>query len=256
MSFRTTIARRLLSLGRLVQSLALMVMKPDDLVEFGRQMYARPHNVAEWASDPVVGPGLRPEELALIEQLPTKSGKLLLLDVGGGREAIPLARAGFLVTGVDFIPGMVEQAKANAEKAGVRLEGLVQEISGLDVAPESYDVVWLSAAMYSSVPTRRRRIAMLKRIHRALHPAATFSANFTGVATSRLVGAARGSNAPLPCSPSAISPTSQGICSGWTTNLFTAFGPKRNCAQSSRRAVSASPISTSAIQSHAARQRW
>jgi SAM-dependent methyltransferase len=178
MSFRITLARRLISLGRLVQSLAPMVMKPDDLVEFGRQMYARPHNVASWASDQNVRPGLCPEELALVEQLPTKRGKLLLLDIGGGREAIPLARAGFLVTGVDFIPGMVEQAKANAEKAGVRIEGLVQEISSLDVAPQSYDVVWLSAAMYSCVPTRRRRIAMLKRIHRALRPGGYFLCQF------------------------------------------------------------------------------
>jgi SAM-dependent methyltransferase len=178
MSFRITLARRLIWLGGLVESLAPMVMKPDDLVEFGRQRYARPRIVASWASDQYIRSGLCPEELALLEHLPTKRGKLLLLGVGGGREAIPLARAGFLVTGVDFIPGMVEQAKANAEKAGVRMEGFVQDISRLDVPPESYDVAWLSAAMYSCVPTRRRRIAMVKRIHRALRPGGCFLCQF------------------------------------------------------------------------------
>jgi SAM-dependent methyltransferase len=165
-------------MSKLIESLAVMVLRPDDLVEFGRQMYARPHNVAGWSRDDLVQPGLNLDEKILLDKLPLKQGRLLLLEVGGGREAIPLAQAGFAVTGVDFIPGMVEQAKANAEKTGVRIEGLVQEISRLEVPPESYDVVWLSAAMYSCVPTRRRRIAMLKRIHRALHPGGYFLCQF------------------------------------------------------------------------------
>lgn len=125
MSIRITLARRLISLGKLVQSLALMVMKPDDLVEFSRQTYARSHNVASWAGDQTVSHGLRPEELALVEQLSARCGQLLLLGVGGGREAIPLAQMGFDVTGVDFVPAMIEAAKANAARASVRIEGIV-----------------------------------------------------------------------------------------------------------------------------------
>jgi SAM-dependent methyltransferase len=98
--------------------------------------------------------------------------------MGGGREAIPLAQAGFAVTGVDFVPEMIERAKANAEEAGVRLKGLVQDISRLDVPPESYDVAWLWAGMYSSVPTGQRRVAMLKCIHRALRPGGYFVCQF------------------------------------------------------------------------------
>ena len=180
MSIRIALARRLISLGRLVQSLVLMVMKPDDLVEFGRQTYARPHNVASWASDKNVRRGLRPEELALVEQLPSKDGarRVLLLGVGGGREAIPLAQMGFDVTGVDFVPALIEEAKANAERAGVHIEGIVQEISRLDVPPASFDVVWLSAAMYLCVPTRARRAAFLRRVHRALKPGGHFLCQF------------------------------------------------------------------------------
>jgi SAM-dependent methyltransferase len=178
MSWRIRTARFLFRVSNLFESLPLMVMRPDDLVEFSRQMYARPQNVAAWGSDDVVQQGLDPDEQEVLEKLPSMQGRLLLLDVGGGREAIPLAQAGFSVTGVDFVPEMIEQAKANAEKAGVRLEGLVQEISSLDVAPESYDVAWLWAAMYSCVPTRRRRLAMLKRIHGALRPGGYFLCQF------------------------------------------------------------------------------
>jgi len=165
-------------MSKLIESLALMVLRPDDLVEFGRQMYMRPHNVTAWSRDDLVQPGLNLDEQILLDKLPLKQGRLLLLGAGGGREAIPLAQAGFAVTGVDFVPEMIEQAKANAEKAGVRLEGLVQEISRLDVPSESYDVVWLSAAMYSCVPTRQRRIAMLKRIHGALRSGGYFLCQF------------------------------------------------------------------------------
>lgn len=145
---RITLGRFLIRLGKFVQSLAVMVMRPDDLVEFGRQMYTRPHNVASWGRPELVYRGLGLNETALLEHLPLKQGRLLLLGVGGGREAIPLAQMGFDVTGVDFVPGMVEKARENAAQRGVRIEGLVQEISKLDVPDGAYDVVWLCAAMY------------------------------------------------------------------------------------------------------------
>ena len=175
---RITLGRFLIRLGKFVQSLAVMVMRPDDLVEFGRQMYTRPHNVASWGQPDLVDRGLSPDETALLEHLPHKEGRLLLLGVGGGREAIPLAQMGFAVTGVDFIPEMVEKARENAAQRGVKIEGLVQEISKLDVPTGAYDVVWLCAAMYSCVPTRSRRVAMLRRIRRGLRPGGHFVCQF------------------------------------------------------------------------------
>jgi SAM-dependent methyltransferase len=168
----------MLRTSKLIESLSLMAMRPDDQLEFSRETYARPHNVAAWGSDDFTQGGLDPDEQKLLDKLPFKRGRLLLLCVGGGREAIPLAQAGFSVTGVDFVPEMVEQARTNAEKAGVRFDGLVQEISRLDLPGESYDVVWLSAAMYSCVPTGQRRIAMLERIHHALRPGGFFLCQF------------------------------------------------------------------------------
>jgi len=170
MRLRVVLARGMIRLGRLIESLAAMVMRPDDLVEFGRQSYARPHIVTGWGRAGLVDPGLNDQEKSLLEHLPPRKGQLLLLGVGGGREAIPLAQIGFEVTGVDFIPEMVDKAKENARRHGVTIAGLVQEFSRLDVPDASFDIAWLSAAMYSCVPTRRRRIEMLHRIGRALRP--------------------------------------------------------------------------------------
>lgn len=122
--------------------------------------------------------GLYPDEMALLEKVPLKQGRVLLLCVGDGREAISLVRMGFEVTGVDFVPEIVEKAKNNAVRCGLRFEGLVQEISKLEVPAGSYDLVWLSVAMYSCVPTRRRRVKMLKRIRRALRPEGHFLCQF------------------------------------------------------------------------------
>lgn len=170
MSVRVSLARGLLRLGAFVQSLALMVMRPDDLVEFSRQSYARPRSVEGWSEDALLDSGLSSSELDLVAAVSDTTGNLLLLGVGGGREAIPLARMGFQVTGVDYVPAMVDRAIESAARRGLKIEGLVQEISRLDVPAGAYDVVWLSRAMYSCVPTRARRVEMVRRIARALKP--------------------------------------------------------------------------------------
>jgi SAM-dependent methyltransferase len=168
----------LIRLGGFIQSLALMVMRPNDLIEFSRQTYARKKMVEGFGRQDLVSPTLHLDEQTLLDKLPLKKGRLLLLGVGGGREAIPLAQMGFEVTGVDFVPEMVEKAKENAASHGVRIEGLVQEISKIDVSAGSYDVAWLSAAMYSCVPTKSRRVEMLQSISNALKPGGYFLCQF------------------------------------------------------------------------------
>lgn len=168
----------MIRLGKLIQTLAVAVMRPDDLIEFNRQSYADPVSVKGWSCAKVLDDGLTPEEKDLLEHSPVRSGRLLLLGVGGGREAIALARCGFQVTGVDFVAGMVESTKANASRRGISFGGLVQEISQIDVPNGSYDLAWLSARMYSCIPTRRRRVAMLRRIARALRAGGCFICQF------------------------------------------------------------------------------
>lgn len=175
---RIASARFMIRLGKLIQLLAAAIMRPDDLIEFSRRTYAHPTCVADWSRADLVDEGLNPDELALLKRSPVQNGWLLLLGLGGGREAIPLAKQGFLVTGVDFVARMVEGAKASAARHGVPLEGLVQEISQLDVPHGAYDLAWLAARMYSCVPTRRRRVQMLRRIARALRAGGCFICQF------------------------------------------------------------------------------
>lgn len=168
----------MLRAGNFLRSLAVVVMRPADLMEFSRQNYAAPESVAAWSRDEVVNAGLTPEELELLEQVPATHGRLLLLGVGGGREALPLARRGFEITAVDFVGAMVARALEHAARADVKISGLVQNIAALDVPAESFDVVWLSAAMYSCIPTRPGRQDMLRRVQNALKPGGHFVCQF------------------------------------------------------------------------------
>lgn len=175
---RVKMGHFLLRLGRVIQSLAIMVMRPDDLVEFSRKFYSNPEELFNWCNEEMVDQGLNPLEEALLREMPLKTGRLLLLDVGGGREAIPLAKAGFEVSGVDFIPEMVHRAQENAARHGVNILGIVQEISKLNLPEGSYDIAWLANSMYSSIPTRKRRLDFLRRVHQALKPGGYFFCSF------------------------------------------------------------------------------
>lgn len=175
---RVAIGEKILSFGGFIKSLAVVIMRPSDLIEFSRRTYTQQSSVAGWASADVIRSGLNSDEEALLKKIPLRKGRLLILGVGGGREAIPLARMGFAVTGLDFIAEMVEKAKDNARRNGVTMDGLVQELSHLDLTCETYDIIWLSAAMYSCVPTRKRRTAMLRKIHESLKPGGFFVCQF------------------------------------------------------------------------------
>lgn len=178
MSMRIRAARFLLNIGIFLESLPVVVMKPDELVEFSRQNYSRPQVIESWSNEAHINSGLYENELDLLQDIGVKSGNLLILGVGGGREAIPLARMGFRVTGVDYVTKMVDRAIENAARAGISIEGQVQDISKLDVPANAFDVVWLSCVAYSCVPTRKRRIEMVQRIRKALKPGGYFLCQF------------------------------------------------------------------------------
>lgn len=178
MGIRIALARSTIRLGKFIESLAIMIMTSDTLVDYSRQHYSSISSVETWGAEGSQDKGLSQNEISLLEANPIKEGKALVLCVGGGREAITLAQMGFEVTGVDFIPEMVQKAKENVALHGFEMEGLVQDISKLEAPEGSYDVVWLSASMYSCVPTRRRRVEMLRKIRNALRPGGCFICQF------------------------------------------------------------------------------
>jgi len=176
---RFAAGRLLVRLGRFIQSLALMVMRPRDLLDFTRSAYSTPESVAGWAEDGLVDAGLAADEASLLEKVPVCGGELLLLGIGGGREAVPLVSMGFRVTGVEFVPELAARAEDNLRRRGQTIKVLVQDMSRLDLPEAFFDVAWLtSGGCYSSVPTRRLRVDVLGRIRRSLKPGGHFLCQF------------------------------------------------------------------------------
>jgi len=168
MGWRIHLGDFLIRLGKFIQTLALAVMTPENLIAYSRNAYIGTEAVSNWSNLDTIETGLFPLEANLIEKIDRRGGKLLLLGIGGGREAIPLGQMGFEVVGVDFIPEMATRAMENAARRGIKIAAQVQEISKIDLPAATYDVIWFSTAMYSSVPTKKRRTEMLRRMKPAL----------------------------------------------------------------------------------------
>lgn len=68
-----------------------------------------------------------PELVEFYSKIKNK-GKLLDLGCGQGRDSIPLAKLGFTVTGVDNSIAGIKQLNEIAEKEGLSLKGVVEDI--------------------------------------------------------------------------------------------------------------------------------
>ncbi len=96
--------------------------------------------------------------------------RVLDLGCGTGGHALPLARRGYDVTGIDLSPAMIAQAKAKAE-AGLTVTFTQGDLRRLDEAlPEagSYDAALILFAVLGYLPTNADLRAALSGVRRAL----------------------------------------------------------------------------------------
>jgi SAM-dependent methyltransferase len=102
-------------------------------------------------------------------------GPVLELGVGTGRLAVPLARAGHAVTGVDLDPAMLERARRAAAAAGgetlARLEFIEADIVGLHLAAAgSFRLAILALNTFLALGTREAQRAALGTVADHLAP--------------------------------------------------------------------------------------
>jgi SAM-dependent methyltransferase len=77
-----------------------------------------------------------------VDRLDLKAGTYVLdVACGTGNLAIPAARRGADVTGIDIAPNLIEQAKANAEREGLNAKFEVGDAEAMPYLDGSFDVV-------------------------------------------------------------------------------------------------------------------
>jgi len=89
-----------------------------------------------------------------VDRLELKPGTNLLdVACGNGNTAIPAAKAGAIVTGIDIAPYLIEQAIERAAEAGVDAEFDVGDVEGMPYEDASFDaVITMFGAMFAPRP--------------------------------------------------------------------------------------------------------
>ncbi len=99
-----------------------------------------------------------------------RSRTILDIGCGTGRHAIELARRGYTVTGADLSESMLNKARANAEKAGVRVRFLQADARKLTFSREFDFVQMICEGGFSLMETDEMNFDILKGAVNALKP--------------------------------------------------------------------------------------
>lgn len=99
----------------------------------------------------------------------SKAGRALDLGCGAGVFSVYMAKAGYEVTGIDFIPEALEMAKTYASEQGVSVRWLMQDLLTWEPA-EKFDIILDSGCLH----TISDKSAFKDRVTRWLSPDGDF----------------------------------------------------------------------------------
>ena len=92
----------------------------------------------------------------LIQDELRADGRMLVPGCGNGHDALALARAGWVVTGLDFAPRAVEAAQAHAKAADIDVTYEQGDLFAMPKAwAEAFDAVWEQTCYCAIHPDRR-----------------------------------------------------------------------------------------------------
>lgn len=167
---------------KLSRLLCALILKPDDLLNLNRCCYNLKSYLKGCEAESYLNAGLDSQEEYFFNHYAKPNISVLILGCGGGRECLALSKAGFKVTGVDFISGCISIARRNAAKLSLPISFIHQDASRLDLGPEAkFDSVVFSGLLYSLIPSREKRARMLTSIKKYLAAEGRIFLNFLSV---------------------------------------------------------------------------
>jgi SAM-dependent methyltransferase len=106
---------------------------------------------------------------ALAEQT---GGPVLELGCGTGRLTIPLARAGFAITGLDIVPAMLERARQKA--GGLPVRWVEADVRSFQLETQ-FRLIFATTGVVEHMLTRQDQEALLARVREHLAPDGLFA---------------------------------------------------------------------------------
>lgn len=107
--------------------------------------------------------GAHGEVARLLELTEVKAGRVLDLACGPGRHAIPLARRGLRVTGVDLSEYLLGKARARADEAKVAIDWVRQDMREF-VEPGAFDLAVNLSTSFGYFPIQADDMRVLKNM--------------------------------------------------------------------------------------------
>jgi SAM-dependent methyltransferase len=173
---RIALAKLLVRAGEFLRTMPVVVLRPSEVREYSRM--TNEQTAIHYAAANAADRGLTSDELSLLEKVPTRTGRVLILGGGGGREAVWFAQHGWHVAAVDISSNMLQETRAAMTQRELAFDGWVGDAALVELPRDSYDLVWMSTFLYSWILNRKRRIAMLRRIRDALKPGGALVVSF------------------------------------------------------------------------------
>ena len=102
-------------------------------------------------------------------------GPVLKIACGTGRVAIPIARQGFAVTGLDVVPAMLVRARFKAEAAGLPVRWIEGDARSFDLGSERFRLIFLTGNAFQAFVRNADQEALLGRVRAHLHNEGLFA---------------------------------------------------------------------------------
>jgi SAM-dependent methyltransferase len=156
-------------LSNLLNGILPVALSPDELTMLVRNFYRKAYTGWQDLPNPE-DLFLEPWETEVLDRYHIRSGTLLVLGSGVGREPVMIARRGVTTVGVDTNALAVQLASRTAATLGVRARFVQASFLDLPFAGSSFDYILLPSTMYSAVAGAVRRRAWLHDLGRLLKP--------------------------------------------------------------------------------------
>jgi SAM-dependent methyltransferase len=122
-------------------------------------------------------------------------GPVLEITCSTGRVAIPIARQGFAVTGLDVVPGMLELARSKA--AGLPIRWVEGDVRSFNLGEERFRLIFLTGNAFQAFLTNAGQGALLGRGRAHLHDEGLFRVRNPQPALAHPRGPGRGPRRPV-----------------------------------------------------------